>query len=176
MNLKEYFNNNYSDFLDNFKELSYDSTHREHLCTNETYKYHNFDKIVKKKYPTKTPSSVDTVIFKNNKIYLVEFKNQERRIVVVKEIKKKLKSSVDFLNENIQELSLNRQDYKFIFCVVFKRHTSSKIRIKNRSITNKICFDLQQYINKDCVDSIVTNNVDFFRDQFIQKTNKQLTC
>jgi hypothetical protein len=45
-------------------------------------------------------------------------------------------------------------------------------RIKDKRIAQ---FDLEQYKGK-YFDDIVTNNVDFFRKQFIKKINPTLSC
>ncbi len=177
------FKKEYSEYLTNFKTLSFDNTNDESLCQNTTHKYFNFDEIVKKRYPKLTPSSPDTLIFKDNKIYCVEFKNSFRDRVSAQIIKKKLKNGHEVLSEIFTELGLQIEEYQLIFCVVHKGFDDSKVKKQNIQWQNMrykikkpiIQFGLKQYKGK-YFDDIITNNVDFFRDQFIEKIDKKLPC
>ncbi len=172
--LEAKFNAEYSQYLSNFKTLSYDSTNDEYLCQNTTHKYYNFDKIVEKRCPKPTPSSPDTLIFKDKKIYCVEFKNSFKNNINTPNIKKKLKCGHKVLLEIFMELGLKIQDYKLIFCVVYKAPEDYR-DYKNHIEKQSIHFDLEQYVG-EYFDDIITNNVDFFRDQFIKKIDQNLPC
>ncbi|CAC9472705.1 hypothetical protein BSPLISOX_1777 [uncultured Gammaproteobacteria bacterium] len=165
------FQAKYSDCLENFKELSYDDKNNESLCQNTVYKYYNFDKIVKKedKDSGHRPASPDALIFKGKIIYCVEFKNSFKESVRVKDIQNKLQGGYHVLSGIFTELKLKITDYKLIFCVV---HKVDKPNRERRPVANSYSFGLKKYgFNK-----VITNNVSFFRQQFIEEIDQNLSC
>ncbi len=169
-------------YLADFKTLSFDDKNKKSLCQNTTHKYYNFDKIVKDRNYDMTPASPDALIFKNDKIYCVEFKNSIKRRVPAQGIKKKLEYGHQVLLEIFKELNLQIKEYKLIFCVVYKGFDETeKEKKKWKKIHDKIShkriakFDLEQY-KPELYNDIFTNDVDFFRKQFIQKIDKELPC
>ncbi|CAB5502116.1 hypothetical protein [uncultured Gammaproteobacteria bacterium] len=180
MSVKNKFQAEYSQYLENFKELSYDNRNKRSLCQNTTHQYYNFDKIVKDRSNKSTPASPDTLIFKKNKIYCVEFKNSFFNQISASNIKKKLENGHQVLSAIFKELDLQLKDYQLIFCVVckgFDENEAEKQRWSEirRGIESEIRFDLKQYIGVYC-DDILTKDIDFFREQFIKKINKNLPC
>ena len=184
MDAEAEFKKEYGNYLADFKTLSLDKTNDESLCQNTTHYYYNFDEIVKDRKDNLTPASPDTLIFNKDKVYCVEFKNQFKKRISTKIIKKKLENGHQVLSEIFTELGLKLKDYCLIFCVVHKGFDESKTEKKERKwqkihyhIRDKrtIQFDLAQFKGKYYND-IFTNDVDFFRDQFIKKTNKSLLC
>ncbi len=176
------FSAEYSKYLASFKTLSFDKENNQSLCHNTTHQYYNFDEIVKSRNYDFTPASPDTIIFNDNKIYCIEFKNSFRHRVSAKVVKEKVKKGHQVLLEIFQELDLQREDYQLIFCVVHKGFDKSKVnnqrweevhdRIKEK---HSIQFELEQYKGQ-YYDDILTNDVDFFRNQFIEKINPNLSC
>jgi hypothetical protein len=59
--------------------------------------------------------------------------------------------------------------FKLIFCVV---HKVNKPNRERRSVANSYSFSLKKYGFND----IITNNVSFFRQQFIKKIDQNLSC
>jgi hypothetical protein len=183
MSIEAKFKKKYNAYLANFKILSYDSTNQESLCQNTTHYYYNFDAIVKARNCKPTSASPDTLIFKGKKLYCVEFKNSLKKGVKAKIIKKKLEEGFKTLSEIFTELGLNIKDCQLIFCVVYKGTNKATKNKKRRwgkihdNIRDKrsIQFDLEQYKNV-YFDDIFTNNVEFFRDQFIEKIDRNLPC
>lgn len=177
MTLESKFRDKYSQYLDNFKELSYDSTKDESLCQDTIHQYHNFDKITKDINHQLNPASPDTVIFKDKTIYCVEFKNSFKRIKA-KIIKKKLKDGHQVLSGIIEQLGFDIKDYHLVFCVVYtnpKQPQDDKWQeVHNREESQKIRFEIKQHLGK-YFDEIYTNNVDFFRKQFTQKIDPNLS-
>ncbi len=174
------FKKEYSKYLTNFKALSFDDANKESLCQNTTHKYYNFDKIVKKRHPNSTPSSPDTLIFKGNKVYCVEFKNSLKENIKTSIIKKKIEKGHEVLSEIFTELGLQIKEYQLIFCVVYKKSRAENIPnnryIYQDSVQSRVIhFDLGQY-KPDFYSDIFTDDVDFFRDQFIEKIDKKLPC
>ncbi|CAC9589177.1 hypothetical protein BPUTSESOX_1820 [uncultured Gammaproteobacteria bacterium] len=165
------FQAKYSDCLENFKELSYDGINNESLCQNTVYKYYNFDKIVKKEDNNsgRRPASPDALIFKGRTIYCVEFKNSFEESVREKSIQNKLKGGYHVLSGIFTELKLKITNYKLIFCVVYK---VSKRNRKRRSTANSYSFSLKKY----GFNEVITNDVSFFRQQFIEKIGQNLSC
>ncbi|CAC9579694.1 hypothetical protein [uncultured Gammaproteobacteria bacterium] len=170
MSVEDKFQAKYSQYLENFKELSYDDINQQSLCQNTTHQCYNFDKIVKNRSDKPTPASPDTLIFKKNKIYCVEFKNSFFNRINVPNIKRKLRNGHQVLSAIFIELDLQLKDYQLIFCVVYKKEIHHRVRHNAR-----IRFDLQQYKGM-YFDDILTNDIDFFREQFIKKINKNLPC
>ncbi|AYQ57129.1 hypothetical protein MS2017_1441 [Bathymodiolus thermophilus thioautotrophic gill symbiont] len=186
MSAETKFRTKYQDCLTDLKTLSYDSDNDEYLCQNTTYKSYNFDEIVKARNPKCTPASPDTLIFKGNKVYCVEFKNSFKKRVDSGVIKKKLEDGYKVLSEIFIELGLQLTDYQLIFCVVHKGFNESELEkketkwreIRYRTEYKRIAqFDLEQYKGKGkYFDDILTNDVDFFRKEFIEKINPTLPC
>ena len=180
MSAEDKFHAKYSNYLADFKTLSFDKTNDESLCQNTTHQYYNFDKIVKARNNELTPASPDTIILKNNKVYCVEFKNSFKHRVSAPVVKEKVKKGHQVLLEIFQELDLRRKDYELIFCIVHKGFDKSRINNQrweemHDRIKPNIQFDLEQYKGQ-YFDDILTNDVDFFRNQFIKKINPNLSC
>lgn len=184
MCIEDKFTKKYSACLTDFKTLSFDSKNKKSLCQNTTHKYFNFDEIVKKRNCKPTPASPDALIFKDNKIYCVEFKNSFNDNVKASVIKKKLENGHKVLSEIFTELSLQLKNYQLIFCVVHKGFNETEVEKKNRKweklryrIKERhiIQFDLAQFKGK-YFDEIITKDVNFFRDQFIEKIDSDLPC
>jgi len=200
MSLEDEFREKYRPFLADFKRMSYDSYNKESLCQDTSHRYYNFDAIVKDRSYDETPASPDTLIFKNKEIYCIEFKNSFKKRVNAAIIKEKLEKGHEVLSEILTELGFQIKDYHLTFCTVHKGYDETqekKARIGQDRIRygveknkiwfdskqyndvekNKIQFDLEQYKGKDkYFDDIITNDVDFFRKQFIQEINKNLPC
>ena len=176
--LESKFAAKYNDYLADFKTMSADTEHpnKAPLCSDTHHKYYNFDAIVQATYSNNQPASVDTIVIKNNTIYCVEFKNLTKiKVNKYKEnIKQKLIGSEQALTKIFKNLDENCQNFKFIFCVVFKSHPNRYDYAG--SIENKgIYFDLAQFKGKYYND-IITQGVDFFRRQFIKKIDQNLPC
>ncbi len=66
----------YSGYKSNLKLDSFDKEHN-HYLVNDCIDSYCFDKFVLNEFPNSTPCSVDSLyIGSNNKLYLIEFKNQ----------------------------------------------------------------------------------------------------
>lgn len=178
--LESKFNAKYSQYLSNFKDMSVDQEHQEKtpLCSDTLHKFYNFDKIIKEKYPNKHPASPDTLIFKNNIVYCVEFKNltQKKASKHKSNIQKKVKQGKEVLLQIFKDLSINCENLNFEFCLVYKnppenKHGDYAINIESR----KIHFGLKSY-TPELYKNIYTQPVDFFRAQFIKKINPNLPC
>ncbi len=181
MDAENKFQAEYSDYLTSFKTLSFDDANNESLCQDTTHRYYNFDKIVKSRNKKSTPASPDTIIFKDDKIYCVEFKNSFKEGISPRKLKNKLKDGHQVLKEIFTELNLQLKEYQLIFCVVHKgfgknkTKESAQTKMHRKFQKSVIQFDLKKFKGV-YFDDIVTNDIDFFRQQFIAKINPNLPC
>ncbi len=177
--LESKFNAKYSRCLSNFETMSIDTSqpNKPPLCSDTHYKSYNFDEIVKEEYPDKHPASPDTLIIKNNKVYCVEFKNLTRKKVnrYKKNLQEKLQQGTEVLLKILDDLSIKPKNLKFIFCVVYKESKNKYTYASN--IENKVShFGLKDADKYDFYQHIYTQPVTFFRQQFIDKIDKNLPC
>ena len=153
----------YAECLNSLKETSRDSEHHEYLCQSDMSVY-DFDCIVKKLYPQKQPSSYDSLIVDESRkvVYCIEFKNQIPSAINNQNIVKKLTNGKDILDNICHKGNVQKNDYEFIYCVV---HKARATRYKNPISNREIKFELKQY--KDTYfDNIVTNDIEFFKNEF----------
>lgn len=153
----------YSECLATLKETSKDSHNSEYLCQSDMLVY-DFDCIVKKLYPQKQPSSYDSLMIDEHKkiVYCIEFKNQIPATINNQSIVKKLTHGKEILDTICADENVQKRDYKFIYCVV---HKARQTRYRNPISDREIKFELKQY-RGTYFDDIVTNNIDFFKNEF----------
>jgi hypothetical protein len=161
------FKQNFSYSFDTLKNTSYDKENKIYLC-NSNISVINFDKIAKKLYPHKNPSSYDSLIIEENikKVFFIEFKNQKRSDISRQNIHKKIKSSDDTLKDICKKHNVKKDNYSYTLCVVYKQ-TNSQYEYR-RFEKNIIHFEIEQYIPKYC-DNIITNDILFFKKEFKKK-------
>jgi len=169
-------------YLSTFKETSLDNHHKdkskEYLCMDESQEVINFDKIIEDKYPDSNirPKAFDAIYFDkfNNNIYLVEFKNQKKPDK--KEVEGKLINGKKELDLLLNDLNMSKNDYKFIFCLVYKKYVPKSERFK-RGLFKSVTFEfLNRYKENKFIDDIYTEDVSFFTKQFKKKMSKDLKC
>lgn len=74
-NVKEIIESNFKNFLHPLNQISRD-TENEISMINRPNRFHNYDSIARKLYKESTkPKTPDMILFKNNTIIFVEFKN-----------------------------------------------------------------------------------------------------
>jgi len=170
------FKSNFSSFITTLKDSSLDDRDKsltsQYLCQDETQKVYNFDKIVKEKYPKKQPSSYDALLIEDKIIYCIEFKNQKYSDIDTKEVQKKIINGKDVLDNIFLEYNIQKRDYKFIYCVIYKNHPPKW----RRGITKNIVqFELEQYKGR-YFDEVYTNDVQYFTHQYKKYFQKKLSC
>jgi hypothetical protein len=123
-----------------------------------------------------TPASPDALIFKGKTIYCVEFKNSFENHIKDKNIRNKAKNGYEVLSNIFTKLELKITDYELIFCVVHKGRKEEDIwsSLKYKQKKRSIQFDLEQYRGSLFAD-IFTNDIDFFKGQFIKKIDQNLS-
>ncbi|SFV88989.1 hypothetical protein MNB_SUP05-SYMBIONT-7-620 [hydrothermal vent metagenome] len=186
--LQKKFESKYQHTLENFKQLSLDTDNNESLCSDTCHKYCNFDTITKQRCQEQNidkKTSVDTIIFKGNRVYCVEFKNKTRPIKS-RDFKQKMIDSKQTLLVILEELKEKYIKYEFIFCAVHKGHNDTSQTILEREqseyhyhfqSTNRLQRELEGLNQKEGIFfKVLADDVDFFRKQFIQKINKNLPC
>ncbi|WP_309499956.1 hypothetical protein [Sulfurovum sp.] len=166
----------YTTFNDSFKKTSYDSENDEYLCNDESQKVINFDAILEDKYPNSDdrPKSFDAIYIDGINIYCIEFKNQIPRDINNADIQGKLEQGKKELDILLSAENIQKNDYIFIYCVVYKKCTEPRDSYKCGIGKGAIKFGLEKYNN--LVDHIFTNNVEFFAEQFKKKTERELAC
>jgi len=167
----------YSEYKTTFKVTSFDSHNNKYLCLDESQQNINFDEIIADKYPDPDeyrPKSFDSIYIDNNNIYCIEFKNEKNPNK--KSIEEKLIDGKRELNEMLISLNIQKNDYRFIFCVVYNKVKPREERYK-RGIQK---FPIEMYLKKHqeshLLDQIITEDVDFFTKQFKKSTHKDLEC
>ncbi len=167
----------YSKYKSTFKVTSFDSHNDEYLCLDESQQNINFDEIIADKYPDPNeyrPKSFDSIYIDNNHIYCIEFKNEKNPNK--KDIEEKLIDGKHELDKMLESLNIQKNSYKFIFCVVYNKFKPPEERYK-RGIQK---FPIEMYLKKHqeshLVDQIITEDVDFFTRQFKKRTEKDLEC
>ena len=165
-------NTQYTDCTESLKETSKDKEHNEYLCQSSMEVY-DFDCIVKKLYPSKQPSSYDSLIIDEDKkmVYCIEFKNQIPSQINNANIKKKLTNGKDVLDNICSNDNVQKKDYQFIYCVV---HKAVQNRYGNPLVDRETKFGLKAY-EESHFDKIVTNDINFFKNEF-RKEFKEENC
>jgi len=160
----------YSECKKSLKETSFDKENRQHLCQSSMEVY-DFDCIVKKLYPLKQPSSYDSLIVDENKkiVYCIEFKNQIPSAISNVNIKKKLTNGKEILDSICTDENVQKKDYQFIYCVV---HKPAINRYGNPLIDRETKFELKAYKGTH-FDKIVTNDINFFKNEFRKEFNEE---
>ena len=167
----------YQNFTDTFKFTSFDDENNEYLCNDTTVKVINFDKIIEDIYPNPMnfrPKSFDTLYVNQNNIYLIEFKNQKPGTIDPTNIQEKLIQGKKELDKLLSNLNIQKQNYIFKYCVVYKNCQQPKDRYKCRISKNIPQFGLSSC--KTIVDEIYTNNVNFFTKTLNAKLSNKLAC
>ncbi len=170
------FKSNFSLYQSTLKATSLDNHHKdeshEFLCKNETQRVYDFDKIVKEKYPKKQPSSYDALLIENKSIYCIEFKNQKYSDVKTQDVQKKIINGKNILDNIFAKYNIQKKEYKFIYCVIYKNHPPKW----RRGITkNIIQFDLEEYKGK-YFDEIYTNDILYFTNEYKKQFTRNLAC
>ena len=176
-NIESILSENFSESISTFKETSFDDTNNEYLCTDTTQKVYNLDKLKDDNCLKPHISSPDALLIDVNRVYLVEFKNQEINVVSSKKVKNKLRGGQLMLKKIFSNYKLDIKKYKFVYCVAYNDSKYEEYQQKTRrGITrNKIRFDLLQFEDK-FFNEIYTNDVRYFSKEFKKKHRKELVC
>lgn len=129
----------------------------------------NFDRLTELDAGQKPlPKSFDTLLCdeEEKSVYCVEFKNQDRSIVNNRLLREKMTEGKKTLDRIMAQNNVQRRDYRFIFCVVYKPN-SKHYRYRRKIEERTIYFNLEQHRNT--FDEIITKDIMFFTDQFRRK-------
>lgn len=173
------FNKSFVEYKSTLKETSFDSAKNDYLCNDTQVIIFDFDNIIKKLYPDRQPKSFDCILFDNKNIFCIEFKNSYPPDIDNSNVQGKLINSRSVLDDFCKTNNINKKDYKFIYCVVFKPYSNVsqanrlyKARISGRTIF----FDLEKY-KGIYFDEIITNDTDYFiRNYNYLIVNTKLNC
>lgn len=116
------FKKRYSKYLDTLKNTSYDKNNQEYLCLKED-KVINFEKLSLELNNNKGIKRIDALFCKENKLFLVEFKNQKPHYIEAKEIIKKFEDSINLLKDLFKNINIAFSDYKINLYLVMKDDT-----------------------------------------------------
>ena len=168
----------YSQYKSTFKETSFDDNNEIYLCHDESQNVINFDKIIEIKYPdsNKRPKSFDALYVYKNLLFFIEFKNQKPSQIDNIDIQDKLLSGKKELVKLLQELNIQKTNYSFVYCVVYKKCIEPRDRYKCGIDKGKVLFGLEKYEEQGLVKKVYTQNVDFFTKEFKKKLQKELVC
>lgn len=167
----------YSKYQTTFKITSYDDTNDKYLCKDELNQNINFDAIIADIYPNSKeyrPKSFDSIYIDKNNIYCIEFKTERKPDK--KELENKLVDGKNELTKLLAELNIQKNDYKFIFCLVYNIHKPRFDRFKRGGISYPINSYLKKYKENKFIDDIFTEDIEFFSNKFKQQLKKDLKC
>ncbi len=168
----------YQTFRSTFRATSFDSSQGIYLCQDTTQEVIDFDKLLKESFPdsNQRPKSFDAIYVYENNVFLIEFKNQKPSGIDNSEVQKKLEEGVEELFKLLSQQNIQKRDYSFIYCVVYRNCKEPYERYKCGIAKEKVLFGLQQYEQNGFVKKVYTNNVDFFTKQFKKHFQKELAC
>ncbi len=168
----------YSSFQSSFKETSLDDDNNIYLCNDTSQKVINFDNLIKNLYPdsNKRPKSFDAIFIYENLVFLIEFKNQKPSKIDNKEVQDKLKDGKIELQKLFYQLNIQKKDYNFIYCVVYKEYKQAIDRYKCGIEKGKIQFGLEKFVENRFVTKVYTDSVSFFTKEFKKLFKKELEC
>ncbi len=169
--LEDVLKTKYKNCFTTLKSTSYDKEHDLYMCKSYK-KVIDFDRLTREIFPINHPSSYDALWSNEDleQIYGVEFKNQDKSGVKNKKIQKKAKDSKITLEIIANKHEIVLQNYKLIYCVVYKSNPNKK-EYQTRFDTNGIHFELKQFKGL-YFDEVITNNIDYFTELFVQQINK----
>jgi hypothetical protein len=90
-----------------------------------------------------------------------------------------VKSTVSFKSSTnifLGEEGIQKNNYNFIYCVVYKECIEPRDRYKCGIDKDKILFGLEKYKRDGLVKDVFTANVKFFTKAFKTKIEKELIC
>jgi hypothetical protein len=148
-----------SSYKKSLKIISFDKRNNEYMCNDDENFYCSFDDLVKAEYPLKQPASPDTLMFKNETIYMVEFKNQKPCDIDKKNIHDKLEKGKEVLSELCAQCNIPIAYHKIVFCVI---HKNDKSKWRQGIEKKTIQFGLEKY-KGHLFDDILTNDIDWFK-------------
>jgi hypothetical protein len=167
LDIKNHLQEIFTEYLDTLKNTSYDFTNDVYLCTDETLEpVYNFDKYVLDNRNAPLPASPDAIYLGTNKFYFVEFKNSPLTNISAQNIKNKFNSGTNILKDILLDY-LPQDNFKFIFCVVYKPAESRYFNptpIESNII--RFGLDEENENNDDFYDTIITRDVNFYKNNF----------
>lgn len=167
--IEEFFKK-YNQYQSTFKETSLDDKKNIYLCNDTTQNVLNFDIMIKDKYRGKgeRPKSFDAIYLLDTTLYLVEFKNQIPSQINNQDIQQKLSNGKAQLDTFLATCNVQKNDYSFKYCVVYKNFKKPYDRYKRGISKNIIEFGLESF--SSLVNAIKTDSV----SEFTQILNKKL--
>lgn len=154
----------YPNALESLKNTSYDKENKVYMCQSNM-EVVNFDKLTFALYPKKQPASYDALLIEEQvkNIFYVEFKNQKKANINNTQLHKKVKESDNTLKKLCHENSINKNNYDFTLCIVYKQDRA-ELRYR-RFKENIVHFGLEVY-NGIYFDKVITNEISFFQSEF----------
>lgn len=157
----------YPNSLNTLKNTSYDKENRVYMCQSDM-EVVDFDKLTLELYPQKQPASYDAFLIEEDikVIFCVEFKNQKTSDIDNTQLHKKVKDSDSTLKKLCSGNSINKNEYNYKLCVVYKQDTTKPNY--RRFKENIVHFGLDVYSGV-YFDEIITNEIGFFQKEFKKK-------
>lgn len=157
----------YPDSIKTLKNTSYDKENRVYKCQSDM-EVVDFDALTLALYPQKQPASYDALLIEEDikDIFCIEFKNQKTSDIDNTQLHKKVKDSNITLKMLCSENNINKNDYNYKLCIVYKQDTAKPQY--RRFKENIVHFGLDVYSDA-YFDEIVTNEIGFFQNEFKKK-------
>ncbi len=171
-NLYDILKNQYKKTISTLKATSLDDRKRNKqtfFCQDDSLEVFYFDKIKDIVYKNqKAYKSPDAIYIKKKNVFIIEFKNQNPCDIDSSAMKEKLGMPVDFFTKQIPNL----KDYIFVFCLVYKEQSQSKISQRyKQGLQIKACCDLEdENINNlnNFYNTIITKDIEYYKNNFSQ--------
>ncbi len=181
-NIPEIFEHNKS----TLKEISKDFHNQQHISymTYSEKEAINFDKVVEEYQQIynlyKKPKSIDALVYTDDKIIFIEFKNgvienKKRKKEFkqkISDIKNKILNSILIFNDIASsQININRTIHDFILVYNGKKNSKEKMvnpMLRNGSSGGLIRFNLEIF-KKYCFENVYTYTKEEFEQNFIRK-------
>ncbi len=146
--------------LDTLKNASYDKENSVYMCHSDMQVV-DFDRLTSELYPQKQPASHDALLIEESirGVFCIEFKNQKTSDIDNSQLHKKVKDSDTTLKKLCDENSINKNEYDYKLCIVYKQDTTKPQY--RRFKENIIHFGLNVYRGV-YFDEIIKNEIGFF--------------
>ncbi len=178
MNNYNLFYKEFAPFLSTLKETSFDDFHNVYLCKDTSQAVFNFDAFIRSRYPDGTirPKSFDALLFYEKFVFCIEFKNEEPIKIDIHELKGKIKEGKEELVKLFTQLNIEKRDYNFIYCIVYKDCKTSFENYRYRVQKCAVEFSLEELKENAFVKEVSINSLTFFTKEFQKLLKKELKC
>jgi hypothetical protein len=164
-NLFELFQKNFSHWYKTLKDISYDKENSVYLISIEDQHF-SYDDIVDEYFANHGNEEIkkfDALLFGDERICCIEFKNSTPRRINNKEVRGKACEGYASLSKICHDHDVSLKNYKLFYVVVYKSpQTNNRAKVASR-LNNPTYFGLKRYKNKFYDNVFTVDNMRFER-------------